>query len=164
MLKGRENENLEKNNDNPNFLKSVDDYLTRFQRIPMSEKIFFIQHLGVMLKAGISLSKALKTLARQTNNKRLKKIIEQVYEHVNKGGALADGLKPHDAVFDDLFINMIAAGEASGTLEDVLRYLYLQIKKNHELVSKIRSALAYPIVILFAMGAIGTGVMVYVVP
>lgn len=146
------------------FIQQVNAWLSRFQRISMSEKLFFIQHLGVMIKAGISLAKALEMLAKQTTNKRFKKIIYEIYKSVNKGDTLADALKPYGNVFDELFVNMIAAGEVSGTLEDVLKQLYLQLKKNHQLIGKIRGALLYPIIIFIAMSLIGTGVMIFVVP
>lgn len=143
---------------------SVNDWLLRFQRISVTEKLFFVQHLSVMIKAGISLAKALEMLAKQTANKRFQKVVDQLYQTVNKGDTLAAALKKYPDVFDELFANMVAAGEASGTLEEVLKGLYLQLKRNHQLVTKIRGALMYPLIILFAMGVIGAGVMIFVVP
>ncbi|MDP3900164.1 MAG: type II secretion system F family protein [bacterium] len=145
-------------------LEKINDYLVKFQRIPSAEKLFFVQHLGVMVKAGISLSKSLQTLAEQTNNKRFKKILIDVSKRVEEGHTLAESLEVYHKIFTDLFINMISAGEVSGKLEEVLKQLYLQMKKDHELVSKIRSAMIYPSVILFAMGGIGTGMMIFIVP
>ena len=150
--------------DKINFTDAPRAWLARFRHIPHSEKIFFVQHLGVMIKAGISLAKALKALEQQTKNKRLKKIINDVHAQILKGNTLADALKPHRDIFGELFVNMIEAGESSGTLENVLKQLYLQLKKGHRLNAKIRGALAYPMVILVAMGGIGAGVMVFVVP
>jgi type IV pilus assembly protein PilC len=147
-----------------NYFTTVNGWFMRLQRIPVAEKIFFVQHLAVMTKAGISLAKALEMLAKQTTNKRFKIIIGDLYEHVNKGVSLADALKKYPEVFDELFANMVAAGEASGTLEAVLKSLHLQLKRKHQLASKIRGALMYPLVILIAMGGIGAGVMVFVVP
>ena len=148
----------------PVTVAGINDWLMRFQRVSATEKLFFVQHLGVMIKAGISLAKALEMLAKQTTNKRFQKVIYQLYQDVNKGDALAAALKKYPDVFDELFANMVAAGEASGTLEEVLKSLYLQLKRNHELASKIRGALMYPLVILFAMTMIGAGVMIFVVP
>ncbi|PIT93927.1 hypothetical protein COU00_01685 [Candidatus Falkowbacteria bacterium CG10_big_fil_rev_8_21_14_0_10_43_11] len=150
--------------DDKNYFTGINDWLINRQRISISEKIFFVQHLAVMAKAGISLAKALEMLAKQTTNKRFAAIISNLHGKVNKGCSLADALKPYQGVFDELFINMIAAGEASGTLEQVLKSLHLQLKRSHQLAGKIRGALAYPAIILLAMGGIGAGVMIFVVP
>jgi len=83
---------------------------------------------------------------------------------VEKGVSFTESLKPHEKIFGQLFINMIESGEISGKLEEVLKRLYLQFKKNHELVSKVKGALIYPIVILIAMSGIGTFMMIAVVP
>jgi type IV pilus assembly protein PilC len=142
----------------------INDFLLRFSRIPLKEKLIFVQHLGVMLKAGISLSVALKTLAVQSGNKRFAKIIGQIAKDVEKGVSFAESLKPHKKIFGDLFINMIESGEVSGKLEDVLSRLFIQMKKQHELISKVKGALTYPTVIVLAMVGIGIFMMIVVVP
>lgn len=145
-------------------MAKINDFLARFSRIPLKEKLFFVQYLAVMLKAGISLSVALKTLAKQTENKRFTKIITEISNNVQKGVSFTESLRPYKKIFGELFINMIEAGEISGKLEDVLGQLYIQIKKQHELISKIKSALTYPLVIMFAMGGIGIFMIVVIVP
>ncbi len=147
--------------DKPN---KINLFLEKLSAVPLAEKLFFIQHLGIMLKAGISLSTALKTLAKQTSNKKFARIIADISNKVDKGVSFTESLRPHEKVFGQLFINMIESGELSGKLEEVLKRLYIQFKKNHELVSKVRGALTYPIVILVAMGGIGTFMMIVVVP
>ena len=146
------------------LLARINNSIQRFSRIPITEKLFFVQYLGIMLKASISLSMALKTLAIQTNNKRFSKIIEDISRNVEKGVSFTESLRPHEKIFGQLFINMIESGEISGKLEDVLKKLYIQFKKNHELISKVKGALTYPIVILAAMGGIGVFMMIVVVP
>ena len=147
-----------------NIMESINDFLAKFSSIPISEKLFFIQNLGIMLKAGISLSVALKTLTKQTNNKRFAKIINDISKNVEKGVSFTESLRPHEKIFGQLFVNMIESGEISGKLEEVLKRLYIQFKKNHELLSKVKGALTYPAVILFAMSGIGIFMMVAVVP
>jgi len=148
-----------------NSLKSkINNFILKLSRVPHTEKLFFVQHLSIMLKAGISLSVALKTLAKQTQNKSFKKIITDLSEKVEKGISFTESLKLHQKVFGELFINMIEAGEISGKLEDVLKRLYIQLKKQHELRSKVRGALTYPAIIVFAMAGIGTFMMIVVVP
>ena len=145
-------------------VNKINLFLQKLTSVPLAEKLFFIQHLGIMLKAGISLSTALKTLAKQTTNKRFARIIADISRNVEKGVSFTESLKPHEKIFGQLFINMIESGEISGKLEEVLKRLYLQFKKNHELVSKVKGALIYPIVILIAMSGIGTFIMIAVVP
>jgi len=127
----------QENNSNASAMDKINIFLARFSRVPLKEKLFFVQYLGIMLKAGISLSAALKTLAKQTANKRFSLIINDIANNVEKGSTLTESLTPHKNVFGELFINMIEAGEISGKLEDVLTQLYIQLKKQHELTSKI---------------------------
>lgn len=142
----------------------IGQFISHFIPIPLSEKLFFVQYLGIMLKAGISLSIALKTLAKQTNNKRFANIISDISNNVEKGGSFTESLKPHEKIFGQLFVSMIESGEISGKLEEVLNRSYIQLKKQHELISKVRGALTYPIVIVMAMIGIGIFMMIMVVP
>lgn len=147
-----------------NIINSINGFLEKFSTVPVSEKLFFVQYLGIMLKAGISLSVALKTLAKQSSNKKFSKIISNISKSVEKGTSFTESLRPHEKVFGQLCVNMIESGEVSGKLEEVLKKLYIQFKKNHELVSKVKGALTYPAVILVAMLGIGIFMMVAVVP
>jgi len=147
-----------------NMMGAINGFLEKFSTIPISEKLFFVQNLGIMLKAGISLSVALKTLAKQTNNKRFSRIIGDISKNVEKGVSFTESLKPYEKIFGQLFVNMIESGEISGKLEEVLKRLYIQFKKNHELVSKVKGALTYPAVILIAMSGIGIFMMIFVIP
>jgi len=117
-----------------------------------------------MLKAGISLSTALKTLSEQTKNKYFVKILIDVSASVEKGDTFADSLRQYQKVFGELFISMIEAGELSGKLEEVLHQLFIQMKKENKLISKVKGALTYPAVIVFAMFGIATFMLIFVVP
>ncbi len=134
------------------------------QRVSVVDKIFFTQNLQVMVKAGLPLSTALKTIALQTGNKTFQRILRSVSEQVDRGIAMSDALVPYPKVFSELFVNMIRAGEKSGKLEEVLEQIATQLRKSHALVSKVRGALTYPIIVVLAMIGIGTGMMVFVVP
>lgn len=147
-----------------NTVAKINIFLEKFSPVPISEKLFFVQHLSIMLKAGISLSIALRTLSKQTNNKKFSKIITEISKNVEKGTSFTESLRPYEKIFGQLFINMIESGEISGKLEDVLKRLYVQFKKNHEIVSKVKGALTYPVVILTAMAGIGTFMMISVIP
>ncbi|MFA6512098.1 MAG: type II secretion system F family protein [Patescibacteria group bacterium] len=142
-----------------------DAWLTKHTtRISVVQKIFFTQNLEVMLRTGFSLSEALKTLALQVSNKTFKKIIGELQSDVEKGQTLADAMRKHQNIFSELFINMIAVGEASGKLDEVLKRLTLQLKKDHALITKVKGALTYPIIVIVAMIGIGIGMIVFVLP
>jgi type IV pilus assembly protein PilC len=138
----------------PQFLK----------RVSVVDKMLFTRHLRVMLKAGLSFSRAFKVLSEQTNNNYFKEIIQSVQEDINKGNSLADSLAKYPKVFDNLFVSMIRVGETGGNLEEVLDLLAVQLKKEHELSSKVKGAMMYPAVIIFAMVVIGSLMMIFVVP
>lgn len=146
------------------LVKKINDFLLKLSRVPLKEKLFFVQHLGIMLKAGISLSIALKTLASQSNNKTFQAALTTISTEVEKGKSFCESLKQFERIFGELFINMIEAGELSGKLENVLEQLYIQMKKQHELTGKVKGALTYPAVIIMAMGGIGVFMMIFVVP
>ncbi|MFA6918591.1 MAG: type II secretion system F family protein [Patescibacteria group bacterium] len=139
-------------------------FLDKYQKVPAAAKIFLLQNISVMLKAGISLSEALKSLADQTKNRKLKNILLDVGEKIKGGGSFSESMMPYQKDFGELFINMIRAGEASGRLEDVLMELYIQSKKDYTLVTKIRNALTYPVIIIIAMITIASIMAVFVLP
>lgn len=149
-----------------NKKNGINDFLNKYlsKKIKLAEKIFFVQQLGVMLKAGISLSTGLKTLAEQSNSKTLKKILVDLQQSVEKGNPLSIGLERHRKQFGDLFINMVKAGEMSGKLEEVLNQLFIQMKKDHEIIAKVRGAMIYPLIVVCMMIAIGTLMLMYVIP
>lgn len=140
------------------------EFITKYLGVPQMEIITFVHLLTVMVKAGLSLSKALDALSRQTTNARFAKIISEVNVDVAKGNSFADALQKHPDVFDDLFVNMVRVGELSGTLDTILELSAEQMKKDFELKSKVKGAMMYPAVILCVMLAIGVVVMVYIIP
>lgn len=146
------------------FQEKFDQFLNRFRRVSLTEKIHFTSNLQVMTRAGLSLSQGLKTLIAQTDNKKLKSILTDVQEAVEKGQPLADGLSRYPDTFSELYINMVRAGERSGKLEDILKELAIQMRKTREITAKIRGALMYPVFIIIATVGIGTFIFVYVLP
>ncbi len=146
------------------LMERLNDFVMSLSRIPLKEKLFFVQHLRLMLKSGISLSIAITTLASQSTNKYFVKVLTDVSGKVEKGTSFADSMRPYIKIFGELFVSMVEAGEMSGKLEDVLSELYIQMKKEHALISKVKGALTYPAVIVMAMGGIGTFMMIVVVP
>jgi len=155
---------LDSKKTNNNILEKINLFLLKTGKIPLKEKLFFVRQLQVMLRAGISMLVAIKTLSTQTNNKLFEYILKDVAINVEKGNTLTKSLKVHEKYFGELFINMVESGEISGKLEEILGRLYTQMKKQYELTSKVKGALTYPAVIIFAMLGIGSFMMVFVVP
>jgi type IV pilus assembly protein PilC len=144
--------------------EKFDVLLDKIRRISVMEKIFFTQNLGVMFKSGLPASRALRTLALQTTDRKFKRILLKIYRNVEKGETIANSMEPYPNVFPSIFVNMIRAGESSGQLESVLIELTRQMKKNHELTMKVKGALMYPTAILATMITIGTAMVIFVIP
>ncbi|MFH1366716.1 MAG: type II secretion system F family protein [Patescibacteria group bacterium] len=142
----------------------ISSLLQRFQSIPVTQKIFFVKNLEVMMRTGFSIGRALGVLAEQTSSKKLKNIILDLKKEVESGVTLSRALEKHKKYFSELFVNMIAAGEASGKLDEVLKSLATQMRKDHALIAKIKGAMTYPVIIVIAMVGIGIAMMVYVIP
>ena len=140
------------------------DSLLFWRGVPLVEKMLFIRNLAVTIKAGLPLTRSLDALSEQTGSAKFKKILNSVNNDINKGTGFADSLSKYPGEFNELFINMIRAGEVSGTLEETLIVLYRQLKKEHDLRRKVKGALMYPMVIIVAMVLIGILMMIFVVP
>ncbi len=134
------------------------------KRVSVVDKMLFARHLKVMLNAGLPFSRSITVLSEQTSNPYFKEVLTVVREDVQKGNQLASSLAKFPNVFDSLFVNMVKVGETSGNLEEVLDILYIQLKKEHDLMSRVKGAMTYPAVILFAMAVVGILMMVFVVP
>ncbi|OGL90341.1 hypothetical protein A3I45_01490 [Candidatus Uhrbacteria bacterium RIFCSPLOWO2_02_FULL_53_10] len=132
--------------------------------VSLAEKMMFMRNLKVMVRAGVPLPQALDILSLQTGSKQLKHAIEDMREKVMQGETLSLAMSRHPAIFSDLFLNMIKVGEESGTMEDVLTHLTLQLEREHDLRSKIQGALMYPAVVVVAMVGIGIIMLISVVP
>ncbi|HJL55778.1 MAG TPA: type II secretion system F family protein, partial [Candidatus Paceibacterota bacterium] len=132
--------------------------------VKVSEKIMFTRNLAVMIKAGLSLSRTLSILERQTRNKKFKKVIGEVGASIKKGSSFHESLSKFPKVFQPLFVSMVKAGEESGGLVDALSVIGKQMERTYNLKKKIKGALIYPSIIVFAMFVIGAVLLVYVVP
>ncbi len=122
------------------------------------------RQLGVLLKAGVTLGEALAALVEQTERPGLKRVLAQVRQQVNEGSSLGDAMNRAPRVFPDLYVNMVRAGEASGTLDAVLFRLSEFLDAQNRLRSKVISALFYPVVMV-VIGAFIMGIlMISVVP
>lgn len=145
-------------------IHSLDFLGNIFKHVKTVEKINFARNLGSMLEAGLALSRALSVLARQTRNKSFKAIIESIISDVGKGTNLSDALSGHPKIFSQLFISMVHAGEQSGTLAESLKVVASQMDSSYSLERRIKGALIYPTVIVFAMVIIAILMFIFVIP
>lgn len=132
-------------------------------RVSLSEKVFLARHLATILKSGISLLESLK-IVRDQNRGKLRKILDDVIEKVENGKALNVALSDHRGDFDPLFISMIKVGEKSGSLDQSLQYLAEQLSKDSKLISKVKSASLYPVIVLISAVGVGGGVAYFILP
>jgi len=132
--------------------------------VPLAEKLMFMRNLKVMTASGITLPKTLQVLSSQARSRKLKLALVEIRKKILEGHRLSDAMEEYPSLFPELFSNMIRTGEESGTLENVLSQLTLQLEREHELRSKIQGALIYPAVVVVAMFGIGTLMLVLVVP
>ena len=133
-------------------------------RVKTIDKINFARNLGLMLEAGLALSRALSVLERQSKSKALKKVIVDVSASVTTGMTFADSLGKHPKVFPPIFISMVHAGEQSGTLAESLKSVGSQMDASFSLTRRIKGAMIYPGVIISVMIIIGILMMTFVVP
>lgn len=138
--------------------------LDRLFGISLKDKLIFSRNLAVMISSGLPLSRAIKNISLQTGNKRFSKVLNDIFADLQAGSTFADSLSKYPAIFNDLFVNMVRVGEASGNLEEVLEILSVQLEKEHDLMSKIRGAMVYPCVILVAMVGIAIIMLTYILP
>lgn len=135
-----------------------------FERVAPEDLALMTRQLSTLVGAGLPLVECLSALVEQVDSARQKRILSQVREKVVEGGTLADALKAHPRVFNELYVNMVRAGEASGALDVVLLRLADYTERSAALRSKVRSALTYPTLMAMVGGGILLFLLSYVVP
>jgi len=133
-------------------------------KITDKDVVILTRQLATMIDAGLPLVQCLDILGSQTENKALAAVVGQVRSDVESGATFADALKKHSKVFDNLYVNMVAAGEAGGILDTILQRLATYMEKFAKIKRQIKSAMIYPSVILFVAISVVALLMVVVVP
>lgn len=133
-------------------------------KVTAKDVIIFCRQFSTMIDAGLPIIQCLDLLSTQAENATFKKILKKVKEDVEGGTTLADGLKKYPDQFDDLFVNMIAAGEAGGILDTILRRLSGMLEKAARLKSKVKSAMLYPTITMVVAVVVVIVIMVFVIP
>ena len=133
-------------------------------RITVKDKIVFTRQLSTLIGAGLPLSQSLHTILGQTQNKKLRSIVEDITASVEGGKSLSESFAKHPSVFDPVFLALVSAGELSGTLDDSLQRVADQQEKDAAVMSKIKGALTYPIIVLFVIFGVMAFMLFTVVP
>src|SRR5690606_9704016 len=126
--------------------------------------VIFTRQFATMINSGLPLVQSLDILAEQTENVKLRKTISDVLYDVESGNTLADAMGKHPKIFTELFVNMVAAGEAGGILDTILLRLATFLEKNDALIRKIKGAMIYPAVIFSVAGAAVLILLIFVIP
>src|SRR5437870_10716870 len=117
-------------------------------RVPPQMVAIFTRQFSVMIDAGLPLVQCLEILGSQQDNKVFKKALIQIRQDVESGSNLADAMRKHPKIFNDLFTNMVAAGEAGGILDTILQRLAQYIEKSVKLNSQVKAAMIYPVAVI----------------
>jgi len=133
-------------------------------RLPSKQKVVFSRQLSTLVNAGLPLVQSLNTVRSQTANKRLKFIIGRIVSDVEAGSSLAEAMSRHPKVFGEVYTSLIAAGEASGMLDASLERLANQEEKDAEMVSKLRGAMIYPLIVVIVLLGVVTFLLTSVLP
>ncbi len=144
--------------------ESINPFTRLSNRITAKDKVVFTRQLATLIGAGLPLSQSLHTLVDQTQNAHLRSVIQEIINSVESGHTLHDSFAKHPQVFDQLFLALVSAGEASGTLDESLQKVAAQQEKDAAIMSKIRGALTYPIIVLFVIFGVLIFMLVTVVP
>jgi type IV pilus assembly protein PilC len=133
-------------------------------RIAIKDKILFSRQLSTLINAGLPLTQSLRMVLGQTKNPALKSVISSLIADVEAGSSFGAALKKHPRVFNMIFTSLVDAGEASGTLDTSLDRLSLQQEKDAEIMSKVRGAMVYPILVMVVMVGVVSFMLVSVLP
>ena len=132
--------------------------------VGMKDLVIFTRQFSTMIDAGLPLVQCLEILSTQTDSKGLKTILRDVKEVVEGGSTFADALRKHPKVFDDLYVELIAAGEVGGILDTIMSRLATYIEKNLRLIKKVKGAMIYPVCILIVGITVMLVLLYWVIP
>lgn len=135
-----------------------------FSRVKELDKILLTRNMSAMLRAGLTLSRALAVIERQARGAKLREVVQGISAEIQKGGTLSGAMLKYPKIFPGLITSMIAAGEEAGTLAETLQLISEQLERAHELKKKIRGAMIYPSVIVSVLIIVGALMLIFIVP
>lgn len=142
----------------------LEHYLPFLGRVSNKELVLFSRQLSTLINAKVPIIQALTILEQQVSSHRLRTIISKMTEEIEGGKSLSEVIAAYPNTFSSLYVNLIKAGELSGTIDNALTYLADQQERDYALVSKIRGAMTYPLFIITAMVIVGTLMFIFVLP
>ncbi|MBR3164507.1 type II secretion system F family protein [Candidatus Saccharibacteria bacterium] len=137
---------------------------SKLNKVTAKDRINFTRQFATLVGAGLPLAQSLRTVAEQTSNKAMKAVIEEILADVEAGRNLGDAFGKHSNIFDNVYLSLIRAGEMSGTLDESLKRIATQEEKDEKMMSKIRGAMMYPLIVLGVIIVVFVFMMVEVVP
>jgi type IV pilus assembly protein PilC len=133
-------------------------------KVKTDDLVMFTRQLSAMVSAGVPLLRALGSLQENSDSPAMRKVVGAIYQEIQGGAALADALEKHPDVFNDIYVNMVRAGEAAGILDEILKRLAVQQEKAATIRKKIKSAMTYPMVLVAITVLAFFGLMMFVIP
>jgi len=134
---------------------------TGIKRVEVSR---FTRQFATMIGAGLPMVQCLEILGSQTENKELAKVVGSIRDGVQGGATLSDAMRRHPKIFDDLYTNMVEAGEVGGALDSILVRLAVYREKSDQLIRKVKGAMVYPSVVMIVAGLVTFGMLTFIVP
>ena len=133
-------------------------------RVPLSNIVFFTRQLATMFSAGLTLERAIQSLAAEEKHKKFKRILISVAENIRKGLNLSESLSRHPGVFNSLFVAMTKAGEVSGNLNEILDQLATYLESLDDTRRKVKSAMNYPVFMVVFLGLMLSAMFLWIIP
>lgn len=140
------------------------DHMFESTKVKPDQLVAFTRQLSAMVSAGVPLLRSLTSIQKHSEDKALQKILGDIVKDVEGGASMAEALAKHPDTFNDIYVNMVHAGESAGILDDILKRLAGQLEKSAAIRKKIKSAMAYPMVLLGITVLAFFGLMLFVVP
>jgi len=137
---------------------------SNMKKIKSKDLAVFCKQLYAMLRAGVTIVTSLEILKQQTENKKLTKIIGQMYEDLQKGNTLSESLSHHKEVFPEIFISMVEAGELSGNIDIIMDRLSTHFEKEYKIENKVKSAMTYPAILAIVASSVVVFLLTSVMP
>lgn len=133
-------------------------------KVKNKDLVVMTRQLSTMVSAGVPLMRSLTTMAEQTESDALKEVLSDVSKDVQSGMSLGEAFEKHPDAFNDVYVNMVKAGEAGGILDDILKRLAIQQEKSESIRKKVKSAMTYPVILMIITIAAFFGLMLFVIP
>lgn len=145
--------------------KDIFENIELFQpKVDTKDVVIFTRQFATMIDAGLPLVQCLEILSSQQENKTFKKVLAQIKATVEGGSTFAEALNDHPKVFDNLFVNLVRAGETGGILDTILRRLAVFLEKSEALKRKVKGAMIYPAVVITIAMSVVTVLLLFVIP